>query len=185
MPHRSALLPSFDFQAELVHVPFPVMQVRDEHATDADAIGEVVAEAFGRDDEARLVERLRTDGDAIVSVVAEEGDRIVGHVLLSRMDAPFRALGLAPLSVLPKFERRGIGAELVRAAVERARALGWDAIFVLGDPKYYGRFGFRADLAAGFASLYAGPHLMVLPLGGDLPKTSGAIDYAAAFADLD
>lgn len=184
MPHRSALLPSFDFKAEVARVESPLMQLRDEDTTDSETVFHVVAEAFGRDDEARLVERLR-GGDAVVSLVAADEGGVVGHVMLSQMDAPFRALALAPLSVLPRHERRGIGAELVRAAIERAKALGWDAIFVLGDPKYYGRFGFRADLAAGFASLYAGPHLMVLPLGEALPKTTGAIDYAAAFADLD
>lgn len=161
------------------------MKVRDEHTTEGDAIAQVVERAFGRADEAWLVARLRRDGHAAVSMVAEVDDAIVGHVLLTPMEAPFKALSLAPLSVLPEYERRGIGAELTRAAIDRARAEGWDAIFLLGDPKYYARFGFRADLAAGFSSLYAGPHLMVLPLHGELPTHTGPIDYAAGFADLD
>ena len=161
------------------------MKIRDEQTTDADAVAHVVGEAFGRADEANLVARLRRDGDAVVSLVAETEDGVIGHVLLSRMDAPFRALALAPLSVLPQHERRGVGAELTRAALERASADDWAAVFVLGDPKYYSRFGFRADLATGFTSLYAGPHLMTLPLRGELPRRSGPIDYAAAFAELD
>ena len=90
------------------------------------------------------------------------GVRTVGHVLLSRMTAPVRALALAPLAVATDWQRRGIGTALVEAALERARAAGSQAVFVLGDPAYYRRFGFRADLAAGFASPYAGPHLMVV-----------------------
>lgn len=186
------------------------MNIRDEDATDVAAIASVIRAAFGRDDEVRLVERLRRDGDVVLSLVADEGEGegegagadasageggregrgggrgggVIGHVLLSRMDAPFRALALAPLSVLPQRERRGVAAELTRAALERVSA-GWDAVFVLGDPRYYERFGFRTDLAAGFASLYASPQLMVLPLGEALPTHTGAIDYPAAFAELD
>ncbi|MGZ8996499.1 MAG: hypothetical protein ACXW3P_08420 [Rhodospirillales bacterium] len=57
-------------------------------------------------------------------------------------------------------------------------------MFVLGDPACYRRFGFRADLAAGFTSPYAGPHLMVLPLQGALPTQEGRLDYAPAFAAM-
>jgi putative acetyltransferase len=99
------------------------------------------------------------------------------------MSAPFHALGLAPLSVLPQWQRRGIGSALIEAALQRARAQECRAIFVLGDPDYYGRFGFRTDLAAGFSSPYAGPHFMVLSLGGPLPLVSGRVEYAGAFAN--
>lgn len=103
--------------------------------------------------------RLRDDGDAILSLVAVQDAAIVGHVMLSPMSAPFRALGLAPLSVLPRWQRQGVGTALLQAAIGKARDGGWSAVFVLGDPAYYRRFGFRADLAAGFTSPYAGPHL--------------------------
>ncbi len=158
--------------------------IRRERAGDVDAIGEVVIRAFGRQDEARLVARLRRDGDAAISLVAVAGGAVIGHVLLSPMAAPFRAVGLAPLSVLPDRQRQGVGAALTHAAIAEARRDGRDAMFVLGDPAYYGRFGFRADLAAGFASPYAGPHFMVLPLAEALPATTGAVDYAPAFSAL-
>lgn len=159
-----------------------VVAVRPEHAGDIEAIDVVVICAFGRDDEARLVARLRRDGDATISLVAVAGDAVVGHVLLSPMAAPFRALGLAPVSVAPKHQKQGVGAALVNAAIAQARQGGWSAIFVLGDPAYYGRFGFRADLAAGFSSPYAGPHFMVLPLANTLPVAAGKVSYAAAFS---
>src|SRR6202030_3395229 len=96
--------------------------------------------AFGRRDEAQLVDRLRADGDLIISLVALDGREIVGHVLLSRMIASFPALALAPLAVLPSRQRSGIGGRLIRAALESAAAASWRAAFVLGDPHYYRRF---------------------------------------------
>jgi putative acetyltransferase len=160
------------------------MDIRDEHETDSAEIGQLLAAAFGGADEARLVERLRRDGDAVLALVALAGGAIVGHVVFSVMTAPFRGLALAPLAVLPSAQRTGIGSALVEAGIERARQAGWQAVFVLGDPAYYGRFGFRADLAEGFSSPYAGPHLMALATAGRLPVLTGPISHAPAFAGL-
>jgi len=117
--------------------------------------------------------------------VAEEDGWIVGHVLLSRMDAPFRALALAPVSVIPTRQRSGVGSALIKEAANRARGEGWAAIFVLGDPNYYKRFGFDRQAAAGFTSPYAGHHFMVLKLSPSLPITTGELRHAPAFAALD
>jgi len=160
------------------------MIIRPEHPADINAIAHVVEQAFGQPDEARLVEQLRRDGDAMLSLVAEQDGKVVGHVLLSPMTAPFRALGLAPLAVLPAHQNTGIGAALAKAAIAYATTLGWSAIFVLGDPAYYSRFGFSAERAAKFTSPYAGPHFMVLPLGTSLPTAEGKVDYAPAFSQL-
>ncbi|WP_129793757.1 GNAT family N-acetyltransferase [Sphingosinicella sp. CPCC 101087] len=160
-------------------------RIRPERPGDEAAIASVIERAFGRPDEARLVERLRADGDSVVSLVAEAEGELAGHVLLSRMSAPFRALGLGPVSVAPERQRSGVGAALIGDALALARSGGWDAAFVLGDPAYYGRFGFRADLAACFASPYAGPYLMLLPLAPPLPAAGGRIDYPPAFAGLE
>ncbi len=134
--------------------------------------------------EAKLIERLRKDGDVVFSLLAENDDDIIGHVMLSTMTAPFRALALAPLSVHPAYQNQGIGSSLVEEAIRRARADAWSAIFVLGDVDYYSRFGFSAPLAQGFACPYAGPNFMVLPLAGRLPVLTGTIDYARAFRSL-
>jgi len=159
--------------------------IRDEQPADRSAIRAVVTAAFGRPGEADLVDRLRTDGSVVISLVALDVDAVVtGHVLLTRMDAPFTALGLAPLSVLPGRQRSGIGSQLVREALQLAKDTGWQAVFVLGDPQYYGRFGFNAAGASGFSSPYAGPHLMVLALTGALPVSAGSIAYAGPFASL-
>ena len=160
------------------------MVIREERREDAPQVAAIVEEAFGQADEARLVEALRADGEVVISLVAVLEDVVVGHALLSRLDAPFRALALAPLSVAPGHQREGIGGALVAESLRRAEEQGWAAVFVLGDPAYYRRFGFRADLARGFSSPYAGQNFMVKSLGDELPASSGRIDYAPTFASL-
>jgi putative acetyltransferase len=128
-----------------------------------------------------LVEQLRARGDSIIALVAVEQARIIGHAMLSNMTAPFRALGLGPVSVRPDRQRSGVGSALIREALRQARQEGWDAVFVLGDPRFYRRFGFDPELAGEYTCLYAGPHLMVLCMSNDLPRT-GTIDYASAFS---
>ena len=160
------------------------MIIRAETPEDRTAISSLIERAFGRADEARLVDDLRRDGDVSLSLVATEGRQIIGHVLLSRMTAPFSALGLAPLAVDENYRGRGVAAALIQAAIEEARAMQISAIFVLGNPTYYGRFGFRAHLAKGFVSPYAGPYLQVCPLIDPLPETAGQIAYAPAFSRL-
>jgi putative acetyltransferase len=161
-----------------------MIAIRPERAQDSAAVDRIIREAFGQPDEAALVDRLRADGDAEIALVALEDGAVVGHVMLSPMTAPFRALGHAPLAVAPGRQRQGVGAALVEASIAAARADGWSAIFVLGDPAYYRRFGFSAEAAQGFASPYAGPYLQVLALQHRLPGNSGSIDYAPAFAGL-
>jgi putative acetyltransferase len=100
------------------------------------------------------------------------------------MMAPVRALGLAPVSVLPARQGVAIGSKLIGAGVARAAQAGWEAVFVLGDPAFYSRFGFDAELARGFQSQYAGSCFMVMAVSGSLSATSGRVEYAPAFAGL-
>ena len=158
-------------------------RVRAEQPGDQAAIHAVVAAAFGQAAEADLVDRLRNAGDAVVSLVAEEDGRIVGHVMLSTMRAPFRALGLAPVSVRPDRQNTGLGSAMIVEAIRLAREADYAALFVLGDEAYYGRFGFDVEAAAGFVSPYAGSHFAMLVLQ-PLMVFVGAVDYAPAFAAL-
>ncbi len=159
--------------------------VRPAQAPDHAAIDTLVEAAFAGRAEADLVQRLRADGDAAIELVAEQAGRVVGHVLFSPLQAPIRALALAPVSVLPELQRQGIGSALIRAAHELARQDGWDAIFVLGDPAYYRRFGYDPAAAEPFDSPYSGPHFMALPLKPALLPPSGKLRHAAAFQELD
>ncbi len=159
------------------------MLIRDETPQDAAAIHALVAAAFGSAGEADLVDGLRAAGDLVISLVAAAGPEIVGHVAFSKMTAPVPALGLAPVAVASAYRRQGVGARLIAAGLDRARHEGWRGVFVLGDPAYYGKFGFDPAIATRFDCAYAGPYLMALALAGDLPG-AGAVAYAPAFAAL-
>jgi putative acetyltransferase len=161
------------------------MRIQAEKPTHYTAVRQLLIDAFPSLAEADLVEQLHRDGDAIISLVAMERDRVVGHIMLSRMTAPFRALGLAPVSVATDRRRQGIAAALIKEGIRLAKADGWEGIFVLGDPAYYERFGFSADAATAFETAYAGPHLMLRALGPVANSRSGRIDYALAFTSLE
>jgi putative acetyltransferase len=126
------------------------------------------------------VDALRQDAAGVMSLVAEDAGEIVGHVMLSALDAPMPALALAPLAVVPARQRTGIGTRLVETALSIARERGWAAVVVLGDPAYYCRFGFTPEAARGFACKYAGAHLMMKALDVPVPS-SGRLVYPAAF----
>ena len=162
--------------------------IRPAEPADAPAIRAVHRAAFPTSLEADLVEALVADGDAAVSLVDAANGDIVGHVLLSRMRVAgdgrdFRALGLAPVAVLPRHQGAKVGTRLVEAALAVAEAMGEELVFVLGEPDYYRRFGFAAELAASFASPYAGPFFMAKSFGVALPAR-GEAAYAPAFARL-
>jgi lincosamide nucleotidyltransferase A/C/D/E len=157
--------------------------IRSETINDQDAIREIHRLAFGGPAEAKLVEDLRQSGDAVISLVAERDSRIIGHVLFSKLKAPMKALGLAPVAVHPSFQKQGVGLALIREGLDQAKEDGWTCVFVLGDPAYYGRFGFRVEAAKGYSSPYSGGHFMAVPFS-DVPK-SGEIVYPMPFKLLD
>ena len=161
------------------------MIVRTETPADFAAIRVVEEVAFGQPAEAQLVDDLRAAGDSVFSLVAVDDGTVIGHTIFSRLQAPFPALALGPVAVLPERQRTGVGSRLIREGIARSEAAGWHGIFVLGDPAFYRRFGFDVGKASGFISPYAGPHLMALPLGrNELPTSTGSIQHAPAFAKL-
>jgi putative acetyltransferase len=164
------------------------MIIRDETPADRPHVDLLLDRAFGGTYESRLVARLRAAALVAVALVAEEEERIVGHIVMSRLPAQvdghcLRALALAPMAVRPDRQRRGVGARLIAAALERARASGVEAIFVLGHPDYYSRFGFSADLAAKFTVPYAGANFTALELvPGSLSGIAGVVTYPPVFS---
>lgn len=167
------------------------MVVREATAADAWAIEAVHCAAFPTSAEARLVTGLEEDGDVLASFVAEIEGATVAHIAFSRMTVfadgnALAAAGLGPLAVMPPYQGLGFGGLLVRTGLEAMAAKGMQICFVLGDPDYYSRFGFRGDLAVPFASPYAGPHLMACLLDSAVcVPERGEAHYAPAFARLE
>lgn len=161
--------------------------IRPETPADREGIADVNRLAFGQPDEARLVEELRTGGFVRVSLLAEVNSRILGHILFS--DLPIvsehrttAALSLAPLAVLPEYQRQGIGQSLVKAGLATCRKLGHRIVIVLGDPQYYARFGFSPKLAEPLESPFAGGSFMALELvSGSLSNVAGRVTYPRPF----
>jgi putative acetyltransferase len=163
------------------------MIVRAETPDDREAIREVHRQAFGQEDEARLVDALRGGGCARLSLVAQEGGRVVGHVLFSDLPVvtpagTLHALALAPLAVLPARQRQGIGSRLVRDGLRACAAAGHRVVVVLGHPDYYPRFGFSARLAERLQAPFSGPSFMALELvPGALADVTGEVRYPPPF----
>jgi putative acetyltransferase len=161
--------------------------VRAEAAEDLEAIREVNRQAFGGEDEARLVDVLRDGGYARVSLVAEEGGQVVGHLLFSDLpivtqSGTLHTLALAPLAVLPTRQRQGVGSLLVWEGLRACAAAGHRIIVVLGHPDYYPRFGFSARLAEPLKAPFSGPAFMALELvPGALAGVTGEVRYPPPF----
>ena len=140
--------------------------------------------AFTSQWEALLVNLLRERGHLSISVLAEEDGDVVGHAAFSPAhiepgDLP--GLGLGPVAVISAYRRRGIAARLIEAGLAHAKA--WHFCAVLGDPRYYRRFGFVPASSFGIHSDYpAGNAFQVLPIQGTLPP--GRVRYAPEFAEM-
>jgi putative acetyltransferase len=166
-----------------VRTPPAGIAVRDERPGDEPGVAAVVYAAFERSDEAQLVEALRADASWVLSLVAEtteadEPSRIVGHICFTRAHVDGQpVLALAPLAVQPDLHGRGIGTTLVEAGLAQAREAGETCVIVLGDPAYYGRFGFRPARESGVTGPFGDiDEFQSLGLGAAAP--TGTIAYA-------
>ena len=150
-------------------------------------IRQVNEAAFGGAEEADLIESLRREGVVLLSLVAALDGRIVGHILFSRMsiDTPSgaaAAVALAPLAVLPRYQRQGIGGKLIREGLDQLRGLGERFVIVVGHPDYYPRFGFSTAPARSLESPFPPDAFMALQLmPGVLDGIQGRVRYPRAF----
>lgn len=123
--------------------------IRTEKENDHKPIYDVNKLAFQQEDESKLIEKIRKGENFIpeLSIVAEIDNRIVGHILFSKIkiigNSDYESLALAPMAVIPEFQRRGIGSELIKKGMDKAKKLGFDSIIVLGHKEYYSKFGFQ------------------------------------------
>lgn len=123
--------------------------VRKEEEKDYKKIYEVNKLAFGQENESKLIEKIRKGKNFIpdLSLVAEIGNKIVGHIMFSKIiivgSSVFETLALAPMAVIPAFQKQGIGSELIKKGMAKAKEIGFDSIIVLGHRDYYPKFGFE------------------------------------------
>ena len=161
--------------------------IRERQPADDAAIHALNVAAFGGSYEATLAEDLRSAGLAAVELVACDAADIIGHILFSQLavtvDArAVRALALAPMAVRPDRQRQGIGSALVRQGLARTGALGWQAVVVVGHPRFYPRFGLSAAPARKLRAPFSGDAFMAIELeAGALGGEQGRIAYPDAF----
>jgi putative acetyltransferase len=169
-----------------------MIEICQEKPGDEGLIRYVNEQAFSRADEANLVDALRKRNALVLSMIALEDSQIVGHiafteVMLCNSDCEFRAIGLGPMSVLPSYQRRGIGTQLIRAALDRCRQLGHEIVVVVGYPEFYSRFGFVPAKPRGLECEFDVPDdaFMVLELRrGVLAGRSGVVHYQDEFRQV-
>jgi putative acetyltransferase len=163
--------------------------VRPEDKEDLSAIRQINREAFDTDAEANLIEALRKSNVPIISLVAEYNDKIIGHILFSEVaidgECPdIKICGLAPMAVLPEYQRQGIGSQLVNRGNEACRKAGFSAVVVLGHPQFYPRFSFEPSVNYKITSEFDVPDeiFMIKELQrGALVNCSGTIKYHDVF----
>ena len=161
--------------------------IRGETRADFAAIHELNQSVFGRRAEADLVDRLRETARPFVSLVSEEGRTIIGHVAFSPVTIerrPDLLMGLGPLAVRYEWRRRGIGEALVRRGLEVCGGIGAAAVVVLGDPGYYGRFGFVPAEELGLRCPFEAPPGFfgaVVLRSGEFDDRGGLARYHPAF----
>jgi putative acetyltransferase len=171
-------------------IAVPIL-IREETNHDHEAVRRVNRLAFGQKEEGQLVDALRAGSFARVSWVAETNKQVVGHIMFSDLaiitaDGTIAALTLAPMAVLPGFQRQGIGSVLVRRGLEICKERGHRLVVVLGHPDFYPRFGFSAKLAESLESPFGGgPSFMVIELAaGAMNGVAGEVAYAEPFNTL-
>lgn len=124
--------------------------IRPEQINDYDSIKRINDEAFGQKNEGLLVNALRKTSEYIpsLSLVAESYSKIIGHILFYPVDIKtekgnYNVLSLAPMAVLPSYQKKGIGSSLIEKGIEKCKVTDFDVVIVVGHPTYYPRFGFK------------------------------------------
>jgi len=166
-----------------------MVSIRRELPQDIDSIRYVNEQAFGQKQEANLVDELRNRGVVTLSLAAIIQDHIVGHILFSPVTvnseiSSFEAITLAPMAVLPEYQRKGIGSQLVYAGIEECGILGHEVVVVLGHPDYYPRFGFVPARPKGIECEFEAPDeaWMILEIrNGALAGRRGTVTFQPEF----
>ena len=165
-----------------------MLSIREERPGDRLRVREINLEAFGQAAEADLVDRLRARAGFVRSLVAELDGELVGHVLITNLriepEPGLRSWAIGPLAVLPDRQRCGIGSRLMEATIDAARRDGIDSLFLVGDPEYYRRFGFRTSAIGNDFGIK--DEFLVLELNtGCLRDIRGVAHYEPEFSEFE
>jgi putative acetyltransferase len=182
--------------SSLAEMPLEALLIRfnsdihPETPQDAPGVRAVEEAAFGRMTEADLVDVCRLRGKVSLSLVAIREERVVGHLLFTAvtLDPPcpgWHGLGLGPVAVLPEFQQTGIGTRLIEVGLDICREQGIDFVVLLGNPRYYARFGFIPASEFGLGNEYgAGAEFMACELKpGVLRGARGVVKYVPEFRE--
>ena len=165
-----------------------MIEIREEQWGDVTAIRDVNRRAFGQDNEGNIVDALRANGAALLSLVATLQGRVVGHIMYSPLfvgDLGGAALG--PMAVIPEHQRQGIGSMLVEAGSEKLKHAGCPFIVVVGHSTFYPRFGFRRASTYDIACEWKVPDDVFMVLVLDQAKmhgVAGLAKYRAEFSTI-
>jgi len=168
--------------------------IRKEEEKDYKNIYEVNRLAFEQENESKLVEKIRVGSNFIpdLSLVADIDNRIVGHILFSKIkiigNSIYETLALAPVDVLPEFQKQGIGSNLINKGMGKARELGFDSIIVLGHEDYYPKFGFKRASKWNIKCCFEVPDEVFMAIeliDGALKGKEGTIEYPDEFIDVE
>jgi putative acetyltransferase len=168
------------------------MIIRPETIEDKEAVRYVNEQAFSRAGEADLIEVLHAKNKVVLSLVAVRDDQVVGHILFSpvKIEAEktsYDAVGLGPMAILPEFQSRGIGSNLISSSFEALRRNNHYLVVVLGHPEFYPRFGFTPASTFGIGCQFDVPDeaFMVAELSPDAAVgKSGIVIYASEFNEV-
>lgn len=167
-----------------------MIAIRPERPEDYPTVFEINKRAFGRSEEAELVEKLRSVADPQISLVAELNGQVVGHIFFSPVAisdgaSSFVALGLAPMAVLPELQNQGVGSLLVKSGLDAVRRIEQNLVVVLGHPEFYPRFGFEIASRKGLHCEFPAPDeaFMVIELDPNaLRGRTGIVKYLPEFS---
>jgi putative acetyltransferase len=157
-----------------------VIEIREERPDDVTAVRDLNRRAFGQEQESNIVDALRTNGAALLSLVATLNDQIVGHIMYSPViiGGNIRGTALGPMAVLPEYQRQGIGSKLVEAGNQKLKDAGCPFIIVVGHADSYPRFGFRPASEHGIKCEWDVPNNVFMLLVLDQTKMEGVSGLA-------
>ncbi len=162
------------------------VKIRSEETKDFGQVRDILRLAFPTSAESRLVEALRANGKAVISLVAVRDEQVLGHILFSPITttppSTAKGSGLAPVAVRPAMQSQGIGSQLIREGLQRCRKLGYDYCVVLGNPKYYQRFGFERASRFGVQNEYGVDDEFMIIHFSKRSHVQGTVKYAPEFA---